>query len=400
MGVSKRIAAALESASWIRRMFEEGAELKARLGADRVFDFTLGNPDLEPPAAVQEALRAAVEDQSAGRHGYMPNAGLLATRQAVAAYLSQLHGLEVAAEDVVMTCGAAGALNVILKAILDPGDEVIIFAPFFPEYLFYVANHGGTVRIVDTDARFQPDPGQVAAALSNRTRAVLLNSPNNPTGQIYPAATLEALGEILTAASSRFGRPVYLINDEPYRQLVYDGLQVPSVFQIYPDSLVATSFSKDLSLPGERIGYLAINPRSSQREELRQGCILANRILGYVNAPALWQRVIARTVGLSVDLTPYRHRRQLLGNILANAGYDFLWPQGAFYFFPRAPLPDDTAFVQLLKEENILAVPGRGFGRPGYFRLAFCVPEITIVNAAPGFARAWQRARELAAPRS
>ena len=290
-----------------------------------------------------------------------------------------------------MTCGAAGALNVILKALLDPWEEVIILAPFFPEYLFYIENHGGVARVVETDTNFLPVIKGVEQAINDHTRAVIINSPNNPTGQVYDEAMLRSLGQVLAAGSARFGRPIYLINDEPYRRLVYDNVTLPSVFQAYPESLVATSFSKDLSLPGERIGYIALNPQAQGRSELMGGMILANRILGYVNAPALMQRVVARLAETVVDITPYWRRRELFCRILGEIGYDFIKPKGAFYLFPRSPIADDVAFVQELKKEHILAVPGRGFGRPGYFRLAFCTPESTITEAAPGFARAFAR---------
>lgn len=390
MSVSARIKAAMESSSWIRRMFEEGAELKARLGPDRVFDFTLGNPDLEPPARFKEELLAAAQDPSPGLHAYMPNAGLLEVRKALARHLTQLHRLPFHAPDLVLTCGAAGGLNVIFKALLDPGDEVVIFAPYFPEYLFYIDNHGGVPRVVETDEHFQLDLGRLDTALGIRTRVVLINSPNNPTGQVYEAATLKKLGEHISRHAGRYGRPVYLVADEPYRRLVYDGIRLPSIFAAYPHTVLATSFSKDLSIPGERLGYVAVSPQVEGREELTAGLVLANRILGFVNAPALMQRVVGRLAEVAVDIAPYARRRELFSDLLTRAGYEFLKPKGAFYFFPKAPGGDDLAFVARLKEENILAVPGRGFGRPGYFRLAFCVPEEVIQRAAPGFARARQ----------
>ncbi|MBW1917987.1 MAG: pyridoxal phosphate-dependent aminotransferase [Deltaproteobacteria bacterium] len=391
MAISKKIRAAIEGSSWIRRMFEEGAELKARLGADQVCDFTLGNPDLEPPPAFKIALWEAVQDPQPGLHRYMPNAGLLASRQQVARYLEELHGLPFTADNLIMTCGAAGGLNVILKALLDTGDEVIILAPFFPEYLYYIDNHAGICRVVETDDHFRIDLQALEAALSPRTRAVLINSPNNPTGQIYDQASLQAVGQLLADHSQRYGHPIYLINDEPYRRLVYDGLLLPSVFAAYPHTLVATSFSKDLCLPGERIGYVAVSPQAQDRQELVTAMILANRILGFVNAPALMQRVVAQLTHQGVDLKIYAERRELFCQILNQAGYDLVKPQGAFYLFPRSPIPDDGAFIQELKQENILAVPGRGFGRSGYFRLAFCVPQSVIERAAPGFARARAR---------
>jgi len=388
MSISQKIKTAMEGASWIRRMFEEGAELKARLGADRIFDFTLGNPDLEPPPPFKEALLEAVRDQRPGLHGYMFNAGFLSTREALAGHLSTMYHRDFSARDLVLTSGAAGALNVIFKALLDPGDEVIIFAPFFPDYIFYADNHGGVARVVETDSCFQLDLKAFERALTPRTKAVLLNSPNNPTGQVYPATALLEIGHILKKHSERAGRVIYLVADEPYSRILYDGLELPNIFAVYPDTLLATSFSKDLSIPGERLGLVAVSPQAAYREDLLAGLILANRILGFVNAPALIQRVVAQVPGLCVDITPYARRRDLLGQILRQAGYRFVQPQGAFYFFPEAPGGDDLAFVSRLKQENILAVPGRGFGRAGYFRLAFCVPESVIERAAQGFSRA------------
>lgn len=390
MSVSRKIRAALESASWIRRMFEEGAELKARLGPEKVCDFTLGNPDLEPPPRFKEALRQAVADPRPGLHGYMPNAGLPSAREALAASLRQRYGEPFTAGDLILTCGAAGGLNIALKALLDPGDEVIILAPYFPEYLFYVDNHGGLPRVVETDANFALDPAAIAAALGPRTRALILNSPHNPTGQVYEETALRELGRLLTEFGERRGEPVYLLADEPYGRLVYDGLSLPNLFQIYPHTILITSSSKELSIPGERLGLAAISPRAADREELVAGMVLANRILGFVNAPALMQRVVAAVAGEAVDVSPYARRRELFAQVLREAGYDFVLPKGAFYFFPQAPGGDDLAFVARLKAENILAVPGRGFGRAGYFRLAFCVPEEVIARAAPGFQRARQ----------
>jgi aspartate aminotransferase len=378
----------MEGSSWIRRMFEEGRELKDKLGADKVFDFTLGNPDLEPPAEFKQALLAAAQDPRPGLHAYMPNAGLIETRHALANHLSQVHHLDFKGDDLILTVGAAGALNVILKAILDPGDEVVVFAPYFVEYLNYVDNHGGVAKVVETDENFQIDLNRLEQALGPRTRAVIVNSPNNPTGQVYEASVLHELGRFLTHHASRHGRPVYLVADEPYRRLVYDNLPVPSIFAACPNTVLATSFSKDLSIPGERLGYIAVSPRAAGRGELVSGLVLANRILGFVNAPALMQRVVARLTEVSVDIAPYARRRAIFCRVLEEAGYEFFRPNGAFYLFPKAPGGDDLAFVARLKEENILAVPGRGFGRPGHFRLAYCVPETVIERAAPGFARA------------
>jgi aspartate aminotransferase len=388
MSVSKRIRQAMEQGSWIRQMFEEGMELKARLGAENVFDFTLGNPDLEPPPRFKEALVEAARDPSPRLHGYMPNAGLLDSRQALAGHLSSMYLQDFGPHDLVLTCGAAGALNVIFKALLDPGDEVVIFAPYFPEYLFYADNHGGAAVVVETDPSFQLDVKALQKALSPRTKAVIINSPNNPTGQVYPAPALMELGYLLKKHSEQEGRVIYLVADEPYSRIIFDGLELPNIFSVYHNTVLATSFSKDLSIPGERLGLVAVSPQAAHREELLAGFILANRILGFINAPALMQRVVAKVPGLAVDITPYTRRRDLFAQILKDAGYRFQMPQGAFYFFPEAPGGDDLAFVNRLKQENILAVPGRGFGRAGHFRLVFCVSEAVIEKAAPGFIRA------------
>lgn len=388
MSISRKIKTAMEQGSWIRRMFEEGAELKARLGADQVFDFTLGNPDLEPPAPFKAALIETAKDSTPGVHGYMINAGLLSVREALARPLSMMYRKNFTAQDLILTCGAAGALNIIFKTLLDPDDEVLVFSPYFPEYLFYVDNHGGKAVVVETDNLFQLDLAAVQQALTPRTKAVIINSPNNPTGQIYSSDSLKKLGEILTAYGQQHNKVIYLVSDEPYSRIVYDGIQLPSVFEAYPHTLLATSFSKDLSIPGERLGLVAVSPDTPYREDLLGGLILANRILGFVNAPALMQRAVAKVAGICVDISPYARRRDLLADILRQAGYRFVMPQGAFYFFPEAPGGDDMAFVSRLKQEHILAVPGRGFGRPGFFRLAFCVPEATIERAAAGFHRA------------
>jgi aspartate aminotransferase len=388
MSVSKKIKTAMERGSWIRKMFEEGGELKARLGVDKVFDFTLGNPDLEPPPRFKEALLEAVRDQNPGLHGYMTNAGLLNTRQALAGHLHNMYHQNFGPGDLVLTCGAAGALNVIFKAILDPGDEVIVLSPYFPEYLFYADNHGGVALVVETAPSFQLDLKAIERVLSPRTKAIIVNSPNNPTGQIYPVSALTALGHLLKKHSEENGRVVYLVADEPYSRILYDGIELPNIFGFYPHTILATSFSKELSIPGERLGLVAVSPQATHREELLAGSILANRILGFINAPALMQRAVAKVPGLCVDTTPYARRRELLAQILSEGGYRFFKPKGAFYFFPEAPGGDDLAFVSLLKQENILAVPGRGFGRAGYFRLAFCVPEAVIERAAAGFIRA------------
>jgi aspartate aminotransferase len=371
-------------------MFEEGARLKAEYGADQVFDFSLGNPNLEPPKKFRAALRDAVSASDSGGHGYMPNTGYPYVRESVAEYLTIEQQAAVTGNEVIMTCGAAGALNVILKTILDPEDEVISPAPFFVEYQYYVDNHGGSLKTVSTTPDFDLNIDAISNAITKRTKAILINSPNNPTGQVYSKERLHRLGALLTDKGEELNRTLYLISDEPYRKIVYDGRKVPSIFNCYKESIIATSYSKDISVAGERIGFLAVNPEATFKEELLNGMALSNRILGFVNAPALMQRVIASLQGVSVDIRAYSRKRDLLCDGLGRLGYDFIKPAGAFYLFSKAPV-DDIEFVQALQEERILTVPGTGFGGPGYFRIAFCVNDDTIVNAMPGFKRTIER---------
>jgi aspartate aminotransferase len=387
MAISKKMNEFAKRSSWIRKMFEEGAKMKAQYGAENVFDFSLGNPDLPPPPEFQQKLEELAGDKTPGLHKYMPNSGYPMVREKMAAKIGAEQGVTLGASDVIMTCGAAGAINVTLKAILDPGDEVIILSPFFVEYNFYVDNNGGTARIVKTDADFDLDCDAIIAAINARTKAIIINSPNNPTGQIYSEAKLHKLGHILAAASEKFGA-IYLISDEPYRKIVFDDHIVPSIFKNYQNSVIVSSFSKDLSLPGERIGFIAVHPKVAEHDDLLDAMTLANRILGFVNAPALMQRVVAELLDVSVDCSIYQRRRELFCNILTEAGYEFIPPKGAFYIFPKSPLDDDVKFVQLLQEQKILAVPGQGFGCPGYFRLAFCVEDEVITASAAAFSKA------------
>jgi aspartate aminotransferase len=369
-------------------MFEEGIARVEKYGAENVFDFSLGNPNLEPPDSLREILREFANNPEPGQHAYMPNAGFESTRGAVAEYLRGQNRQDFTPDDVVMTVGAGGGLNVVLKTILNPGEEVIIPSPYFVEYIFYLDNHQGVPKFVETEPDFSLDLSAIGKAIGESTRAVLINSPNNPTGKVYTQAELEALGKLLTDCSRKFGQPIYLIADEPYRKIIYDGVTVPSVFDAYKESFVVTSFSKDLSLPGERIGYAAINPDISNKAIMRGGMILCNRILGYVNAPALMQRAISRLLEESVEISIYQKKRDLLCDGLEAFGYDFTKPEGAFYLFPKTPIEDDTEFVSALQEENILTVPGSGFGRPGYIRIAYCVSDDVIERSLPGFERA------------
>ncbi|MBI4615979.1 MAG: pyridoxal phosphate-dependent aminotransferase [Planctomycetes bacterium] len=393
MSISKGLTEVLDASSWIRRMFEEGERLRAERGAENVFDFSLGNPILEPPARFREELRRLANDPAPGMHRYMPNAGYPETRAAIATYYARETGLSFAADDVLMTCGAAGGLNVVFKTILDPGDEVVVLSPYFVEYRFYVTNHGGRTVTVPTGPRFQLDAGRIAEAIGNRTKAVLVNSPNNPTGVVYPRADLAELGRVLVDASRRIGHPIFLVSDEPYRRIAYDGIEVPYLFDLYPDTILVTSHSKDLGLAGERIGMILASPRIPDRKTLVTGMIFANRTLGYVNAPALMQRIVARLQGESIDVAAYQAKRDRLLGALIEAGYDVVKPGGAFYLFPRSPIEDDVRFVRLLVEEGILVVPGRGFGTPGYFRISYAVADDVIERAIPGFRRGIERAK-------
>ncbi len=392
MTISKKMQAFAEKSSWIRKMFEEGAKMKAEFGAENVFDFSLGNPDVPPPARFSEVLQELAADEKPGIHGYMPNGGFPFVRESLAERLSSEQDVALTQGDILMTCGAAGGLNVVMKSLLDPGDEVIILAPFFVEYNFYVDNHGGVTRVVATDEEFNLDLDGIEAALSPKTKAILINSPNNPTGQVYSAASLQALGQLLEKAGEKYCRNIYLISDEPYRQIVYDDIQVPSVMAASTNAIVVSSYSKDLSLPGERIGYIAVHPDMKEKIPLLDAMTLANRILGFVNAPALMQRVVARLQDEHVDCSIYARRRQVFCDILDRAGLEYVRPKGAFYLFPKTPIADDVEFCRILAGEKILAVPGRGFGAPGYIRLAFCIDEDVIARSGDAFARAMAKA--------
>ena len=391
MTISKKVGSIIEKSSFIRKMFEEGARLKAEHGPENVFDFSLGNPNLPPPEQFDRALRDAVSASRLGDHGYMPNTGYPTVCASVAAQLSKEHGVQIESNAVIMTVGAAGALNASLKAILDPEDEVITPTPCFVEYGFYCDNHGGKLVTVPSQKDFNLDLDALAAAINSKTKAVLINSPNNPTGQIYPEDSLKNLGALLKEKSKAFGRTIYLISDEPYRKIVFDGVNVPSIFTSYDDSILATSYSKDLSVPGERIGFIAVSPTAGYKQDLLNAMALTNRILGFVNAPALMQRVVAELQGVSVDPSEYKRKRDLLCDGLSDAGYEFIKSPGTFYLFPRSPIADDVKFVQDLQDELILVVPGSGFKGPGHFRIAFCVDDNTIVNAMPGFKKVMER---------
>jgi aspartate aminotransferase len=396
MPIANKIREFIDRASWIRRMFEEGRQMKAKFGEENVFDFSLGNPCVEPPDKFCQALIAVAKDKTPGRHGYMPNAGFPETRRSLADYVSQDQGIRVPGENIIMTCGAAGGLNVILKALLNPEEEVILFTPYFAEYYFYVDNCGGKPILVPTRDDFSIDVDKLENFLTANTRAVLINSPNNPTGKVYSERNLKDLTQLLAQKSKKFGKPIYLIADEPYKKIVYDGVTVPPIFPLYPYSFIASSYSKSLSLAGERIGYIAVNPAIEDGKEIIDGIILCNRILGFVNAPALMQRVIAKVTELICDVAEYKRRRDLISEGLAACGYQFYQPEGAFYLFPKSLIPDDLQFIRELQQERILTVPGSGFGTPGYFRISYCVPEETIIRSLSGFKKVADKYKKLA----
>jgi len=385
MAVSKKVRGFISQSSWIRKMFEEGARLKKQYGAENIFDFSIGNPSVAPPPEFREVLRKVAGDDISGVHGYMSNAGYLETREAVAAFLRREHSVPLGADHVIMTCGAAGALNVICKVLLEPGDEVLIPTPCFMEYRIYVDNANGIATFVKSNADFSLNLDSIRDLITERTKIVLINSPNNPTGKVYDGASIRGLAELLEDKEKAYGRDIYLVSDEPYREIVYDGVTVPSILSTYRNSMIASSYSKSLSLAGERIGYLAVNPAVSDIEEVMSGLILCNRTLGFVNAPALMQRVIAKIQGITVDVAEYRRKRELLCDGLSSIGYGFTRPDGTFYLFPRTPMADDIEFVKALTKRRILTVPGTGFGWPGHFRIAFCVDDATIVNSMKGF---------------
>ena len=399
----------------IRGMFETGLLLKKRFGAENVYDFSLGNPDLEPPALLSDIIHRVAADLLPGRHAYMPNAGLIECRKAVAARVEKEQGIgggkALGAENVIMSCGAAGALNVFLKAVLNPQEPVLVSVPFFPEYAHYADNHGGVLIPVPCKADMSLNLAAFEQAFfeaeteGKAVAAVIVNSPNNPSGKVYDVQSVADLASIMRSYRKKTGKKPYLICDEPYRDIVYDGVQVPSVFPLYDESLVVSSFAKNFSLPGERMGYIALNPAMENAGEVFQACAFANRILGFVNAPAFFQRVIARSQGIEGDYSAYEKKRRLMTDAADAAGLEYIKPEGAFYLFCKVPSPgsktgeggkevsdgnedadnkkgseDDLAFCAHLQKFRILCVPGSVFGCPGWFRAAYCTNEKTIIH--------------------
>ena len=381
--ISAKIKEKLASGSAIRKMFEEGNRLKKIYGEDKVFDFSIGNPDLEPPKEVADALKELADNPTPGMHGYMSNSGYESTRAAIAAQRAAQSGLEISAGAVCMTVGAASAMNDVLHSLLDDGDEVIVLAPFFMEYINYIENHNGKVIIVQTDDKFMPDFDAIKAAITPKTKAIIINSPNNPSGVVYSEEQLTKLNELLKAQD----HVIQVISDEPYIDLVYDGLTVPSVLKYIDNVVICFSWSKSLSLPGERIGYTLVSPKNEDYEDLTGAIVLSNRVLGSVNAPAIWQKVVEKALNAKVDVANYEHRRNLLYSNIVDAGFEAVKPNGALYIFMKTPTGlTDTEFQDVCAKYNLLLVPGASFKRPGYMRLAFCVSEQTIRNSREAFA--------------
>jgi aspartate aminotransferase len=385
--ISEKMNGLVKNSSVIRAMFEEGKKLASIYGAENVFDFSLGNPSVEPPQEIKEALLSVINEESPNLvHGYMNNSGYEDVRETVAQSINRRFGTEFHSENIIMTVGAAGGLNVILKTILNPGDEVIVFAPFFGEYRNYVSNYDGVlVTVSPNTVDFQPNLKEFEQKLTAKTKAVIVNTPNNPTGVVYSEQTIKELADILYRKQKEFGTSIYLISDEPYRELAYDGVEVVYLTKYYHNTIVGYSFSKSLSLPGERIGYLVIPNEVDCFADMVEGANVANRILGYVNAPSLIQRAVAKCLEAKVVLEIYNRNRELLYNNLVSFGYECVKPQGAFYLFVKAMEPDDKAFSEAAKKHNLLIVPGSSFGCPGYCRIAYCVDYAMIERSLEKF---------------
>ena len=388
--VSKKIQQFLQQGSEIRKMFEEGAILKKQYGADNVFDLSLGNPIMEPPKKFYESLKNISINQPLGIHRYMPNSGYSATRQAIAKNLSIETELNFSENNIIMTCGAGGALNVVLKTLLNSGDNVIILNPYFVEYPFYIDNHNGESRMVDCDENFHPNINELKETITATTKAIIINSPNNPTGVVYPTEVLNSIADVIKDKEKEFNISIFIISDEPYRKIIYDDNKYPFLYKFHDRTIIATSHSKDLGLAGERIGYIAVNPLLSNSQDLIDAMIFCNRTLGFVNAPALMQNIIGELQDITVDIKEYTNKRDFLYTELSNIGYEIKKPEGAFYMFPKSPLENDRDFTQLLKKQNVLVVPGSAFGKQGYFRISYCVTDEELKGSIRGFDKAYQ----------
>lgn len=385
--ISKKMSELVKKSSMIRAMFEEGNRLASLYGRDNVFDFSLGNPNVEAPKEISQAVRELLDtEESTALHGYMENAGFFEVRKTVANKLNKQHNTDFDARNIIMTVGAAGGLNVILKSLFNPGEELLVIAPYFGEYANYASNVDAKLVVVPPNPpSFQPDIEAVKAAITPLTKAIIVNSPNNPTGVIYSEETIKSLSYALYEKQREYDTHIYIISDEPYRELVYGGTAVPFIPKYYKNTIIGYSFSKSLSLPGERIGYLVIPREADDSAEIIEAATVANRILGFVNAPSLQQKLVAKCIDTEVNVAAYDKNRELIYNALTEFGFECAKPQGAFYLFIKTPIADDKAFVASAKKYNILIVPGSGFGCAGYARLAYCVSEKTIRASLPAF---------------
>ncbi len=376
-------------------MFENGRELKLKYGEENVFDFSLGNPDVAPPKKFFDIYSKITQNTKTSDHSYMPNAGYISTREKLANYLSKIYNKKISANNLILTSGAAGAINIALKSILNPEDEIIIISPFFPEYIFYIDNHNGQPIIVDSDENFDLNIENIEKKITQKTKGIIINSPNNPTGKVYSKNKLSDLSKLLEKYEKKYNHPIYIISDEPYRNIVYDKIEIPSLLELHPNTIIANSYSKELSIPGERIGYALINPDCAGKDILFDALVLCNRICGFVNAPATIQRVLEKLIEdyEAVNIKLYEVRRNKICDMLKEIGYELTKPAGAFYLFPKSPIEDDIEFINILLKENVLCVPGSGFGRKGYFRIAYCVDEKIIEKSYNGFKNAFLSAK-------
>lgn len=385
--ISNKMKTLVANSSTIREMFEEGKRLADIYGEDKVFDYSLGNPNVAPPGNIKISINRILNSESANLiHGYMNNSGYEDVRRKIADFINKKHQTNISLNNIVMTCGAAGGLNIILKTLLNPGDEVIVFAPFFGEYRNYVSNYDGELVVIPPNIEtFEPNIETLKEKITSKTKAVIINTPNNPTGVVYSEKVIQELAETLSEKENEFGTSIYLISDEPYREIVYDGVEVPYILKYYKNTFIGYSYSKSLSLPGERIGYIVTHPEMDDFEIIMAALNVANRILGFVNAPSLFQRVIADCLESEVDVDIYKKNRDLLYNHLIKLGFNCIKPEGAFYLFLRTPIADDKKFCQDAKQFNLLLVPGSGFGCPGHVRLAYCISYEKIKKSLTAF---------------
>ena len=390
MSISKAILDVLEQSSWIRKMFEEGIQLKKEFGEKNIFDLSLGNPLLEPPEKFKKKLIELSNSDEKGLHRYMPNQGFQSTREKVANSLAKESNFPITAEELIITTGAAGGVNAILKSILNPNDEIIVFSPFFVEYLFYIKNHNGIPVIAKTDENFFPDLSDLSKKITKNTKGIIINSPNNPTGVLYPIEIIEKIGEILSSKEKELGTEIYLISDEPYRKIIFDNKKYPFIFPHHDRSIVVTSHSKDLGLAGERIGYIALSPKDKDKQVLYDALVFSLRTLGHVNATAIMQKSIEDIQEESVDINIYKQKRDYIYDELIQIGYECVKPDGAFYLFPKSPIEDDAKFVNILQNSKVLTVPGRGFGLAGYFRISYSVDDWVLEGSIEGFKKAFE----------